>query len=334
MQLRLRAALRRFPGARLVHESLYGSPGSWLYKRPTLDWLSDRALARQLPAPYRWFARYCAAQQRSPIGAELLLRGIIALSSRLGTHARTVPLRIGATTVFLDLHDPRFLQIPRELIGLPQVLRHFIGPGDAFIDVGANHGTFSLVASALVGKEGRVIAIEPQPRLAKLLTQALAQSPAPFEVHQVACGDRREEIEFYIPRATSGAAGRFAPYSAISDHRAIKVAMRGLDEIIDWRRLPRRVFIKVDVEGSELAFLKGARELIIGLAPVMLIEINPVAMRAAGTSTTKLVSALTELGYSRFVTPDDLATSQALTEQLAEGDIIVLPESYRMENGA
>src|SRR5208283_1059899 len=113
------------------------------------DWLSDRDLARQLPRPYRWFARYCAAHRGDPLGAEFLLRGIIALSSSLANE-RTIPLRIGATTVFLDLHDPRFLRIPSELNGLPQVLRHFIGPGDAFIDVGANHGTFSLVASGLV----------------------------------------------------------------------------------------------------------------------------------------------------------------------------------------
>jgi FkbM family methyltransferase len=328
----LRAALRGFPGARLVHESIYGSPGSWLYRRPTIDWLSDPALARQLPPPYRWFARYCAAQRRDPLGAELLLRAIIALSSRLGAEESTVPLRIGATTVFLDLHDPRFLQIPSELGGLPQVLRNFIRPGDAFIDVGANHGTFSMVASGLAGKAGRVIAIEPQPRLASLLRQALAQSPAPFEVHQIACGDRSDEIEFFIPRATSGAAGRFAPYSAISEHRAIKVAMRPLDEVIDARELPRRVFIKLDVEGSELSFLRGARQLITALAPVMLIEINPIAMRAAGTSMTTLVGALTELGYRRFVTPDDLESVRPLTDEIGAGDIIVLPESYRREN--
>jgi FkbM family methyltransferase len=326
----LRAAVGRIPGARLLHEGLYGSPGSWLYRRPTIDWLADPILARQLPLLYRWFARYCAAQRGDPIGAELLLRGIIALSSLPGAKEQTVPLRIGATTVFLDLRDPRFLQIPCELSGLPQVLRHFIRAGDAFIDVGANHGTFSLVASGLAGKEGRVIAIEPQPRLANLLRQALAQSPAPFEVHQIACGDRHEEIEFFIPRATSGAAGRFAPYSAISEHSAIKVAMRPLDEVIDARGLPRRVFIKLDVEGSELGFLHGARQLIRSIAPVMLIEINPIAMQAAATSKTKLVNALIELDYSRFVTPDELESPRPLTDQIVDADIIALPAWYRI----
>ena len=83
-----------------------------------------------------------------------------------------------------------------------------------------------------------------------------------------------------------------------------------------------------------VAFLSGARQLITSLAPVMLIEINPVAMRAAGTSTAKLVGALNALGYRRFVTPKELNSARPLADPIGAGDIIVLPESYRMENVA
>ena len=40
-----------------------------------------------------------------------------------------------------------------------------LGPGDTVVDVGANEGYFSVVASRRVGSTGRVIAIEPQARL-------------------------------------------------------------------------------------------------------------------------------------------------------------------------
>jgi len=325
---KLRAAIAEIPGARRVYETFFESPGSWLYRRPTLDWLSDPLLVRQLPRPYRFFAGYCASQRRNPIGAEMLLRWIIALSARFADDDQIVPLQIGAMTVFLDLQDPRFLRVPTELSGLPRVLRHFLKPGDAFIDVGANHGTFSIVASGLVGDEGRVIAIEPQPRLAGLLRRLLAQGPARFEVHQIACGDRSEQVEFYIPRATSGSAGRFGRFSAISRHRTIKVAMRRMDDAVDWRALPGKTFIKLDVEGSELAFLHGARQMIRATAPALLIEMNPAAMRAADTSKTKLVNALVDLGYDRFVTPNDLERQRPLTDQISEENIIVLPASF------
>jgi FkbM family methyltransferase len=325
--MRLRATIADIPGARRLYENLCESPGSWLYRRPTLDWLSDPALARQLPRPYRFFASYCAAQRRDPIGSETLLRAIIALSRRFAGDDGIVPLQIGAMTVFLDLHDPRFLQVPNELAELPRVLRHFLQPGDTFIDVGANHGSFSNVASGLVGNRGLVIAIEPQPRLAGLLRRSLAQGPARFEVHQIACGDRSEEVKFYIPRATSGSAGRFSRFSAISSHRTIHVAMRPMDEVIDWRRLPGRTFVKLDVEGSELAFLSGARHMIGATAPALLIEINPVAKSAAGSSKAKIISALIELGYDRFVTPQELERQRPLADQIVDADIIALPAS-------
>jgi FkbM family methyltransferase len=324
---RLRRIIAALPGARLLLEGLFETPGSWLYRRSTLSWLSDPALVRQLPRPYRFFARYCAAQRYEPIGAELLLRGIIALHRHLATTDGIIRLQVGEGIVFLDLQDPRFLRVPTELTGLPGVLRHFLRPGDTFIDVGANHGTFSIVAAGLVGHEGLVVSIEPQPRLAGLLRQSLAHGSVRFEVHQIACGDRSDEVAFYIPFATSGSAGLFGRFSAISHHRTITVAMRRLDDVIDWRGLPGRAFIKLDVEGSELAVLRGARQLIRATAPAMLIEMNPAAMRAAGTSTTTLVKTLMDLGYDRFVTPRELGRQRPLTDQTIDGDLIVLPAS-------
>jgi len=327
-RIRLREAIAAIPGARLLYESLRESPGSWLYRRPTLCWLSDLTIVRQLPRPYRFFAAYCGAQSRDPIGAEMLLRGIIAFSRRFAANDGTVPLRIGALTVFVDLQDPRFLRVPTELTGLPRVLGHFLRTGDTFIDVGSNHGTFSIVASGLVGHGGLVVAIEPQPRLAGLLRRSLAHGPARFEVHQIACGDRSEEVEFYIPLSTSGSAGRFARFSAVSRHRTIKVPMRPLDDLVDWRRLPGRTFIKLDIEGSELAFLAGARQLIRATAPALLIELNPAAMRAAGTSRTGLMSALIDLGYDRFVTPQEPERQRTLPDQIVDGDLILMPTSF------
>src|SRR5277367_2258602 len=129
------------------------TPGSWLYRRATLSWLSDAALARQLPRPYRFFARCCPVLGNIPLGAELLLRAIIALEQRTSREDGIVPLRIGEVTAFLDLRDPRFLQVPRELAKFPRVLAQFLRPGDTFIDVGANHGAYSISAARLIGPE-------------------------------------------------------------------------------------------------------------------------------------------------------------------------------------
>src|SRR5580704_7841694 len=49
------------------------------------------------------------------------------------------------------------------------ILRQFLYPGAAFLDMGANEGYFSVVASRLVGEHGAVVAIEPQSRLQEVI---------------------------------------------------------------------------------------------------------------------------------------------------------------------
>ena len=54
------------------------------------------------------------------------------------------------------------------------VLGRYLKQGDVFVDLGANEGYFSVIASPLVGSAGRVIAIEPQSRLQNTIQENLA----------------------------------------------------------------------------------------------------------------------------------------------------------------
>ena len=76
------------------------------------------------------------------------------------------------------------------------VVRGLLRPGDTCIDVGANIGLLSLVASAAVGTTGRVIAIEPHPRVFGYLTANLELNDA-TNVHAInrAVGSTRPAAE-------------------------------------------------------------------------------------------------------------------------------------------
>ena len=56
-----------------------------------------------------------------------------------------------------------------------QFIRSRVRPGDTFVDVGANVGVYSLIASQIVGPAGRVISVEPNPatfaRLSRTVTE-------------------------------------------------------------------------------------------------------------------------------------------------------------------
>src|SRR3954466_14688534 len=71
-------------------------------------------------------------------------------------------------------------------------------PGDVFVDVGANVGYFPLLASRLVGTEGRVVAVEPFPRTNAVLRRNVAASGVEnVRVEDVAVWDSSAELELF-----------------------------------------------------------------------------------------------------------------------------------------
>src|ERR1700683_2877872 len=56
--------------------------------------------------------------------------------------------------------------------------------GDTFVDIGAHHGYYSLIASNQVGQKGKVIAFEPVPENRKLLKENLTQiNPKTYQIY-------------------------------------------------------------------------------------------------------------------------------------------------------
>ncbi len=284
------------------------SSGDWLYEYGVVGWLSRPELRRQLPLPFRLFAGYCNLQK--PFGRAAVIGGKGMLQAAMKMHKmrggkNSTMLDLGTHQVFLNLEDPRMLQVPNEFLKertAVTVIKSFVSGGDTFLDVGANHGSFSIILSESVGSGGRVVSIEPQPQMAALVEKALkANGKSPFEVHSFACGDRNGEIQFFIPKSTSGAAGVFPGFSATDEHETLTVPLKKFDDAIAWQSFPGKVFLKLDIEGSELSFLRGARQMLEARRPHILLEINPHSSAAAGLSVEKLIDYLKEIGYTQFV---------------------------------
>ncbi len=271
-------------------------------------WFDDPVLVACLPLHLRAYAAYSrlAVNRRTGRvpGGSFWLRVIHRLTPALNL-PRDARVLVAGRIVHLDLTDARFLWVLDEVRGLGhehRILRLLLRPGDTFLDVGANHGSFAILASHLVGREGRVIAVEPQPRLAYLIRRSLAEAPAAFEVHAVALGDREADMLLHVPREGSGAASIAAPPRGAA--RSVTVPVGRADDLLTWRRFPGSLVLKLDVEGSELAFLRGATALIRGRRPVILFELSAVQARAAGHGPEDLIAELRTLGYQRFAEVD------------------------------
>lgn len=296
------------------------SPGAWLYRSNHLAWTSDPKIRSQLPFLYRLFALYChvirSITSNYVRGGEKAFQ-LFRWVTRMLSFEYTSRLKLGDRVVFVNLLDPRFSQVINEVQGSDtdiQVLDNLLSKGDTFVDVGANHGSFAITASHLVGPDGYVVAVEPQPRLSTLIRQSLKEGRSPFEVHQAALGDTVGEVPLFVPKDTSGSAGIHESYSATHDHRKVTVPLRTFDQLVDWEKYPGRLVVKLDVEGSEVSFLKGAKEMIKERHPILILEINPKTLEASGNSGKELRNTLLEYEYDFFHSQDDLESKHPLSK--------------------
>jgi hypothetical protein len=78
------------------------------------------------------------------------------------------------------------------------------------------------------------------------------------------------------------------------------VQMTSLDSFVRRNSIRYIDFMKVDIEGSECRFLRGAAETMRKFHPRMLMEINPPALARFGSTGEELEERLDELGYDLF----------------------------------
>ena len=121
-----------------------------------------------------------------------------------------------------------------------------------------------------------------------------------YEVYNIAVGDHDGEVDLLVPRATSGRASVFTGHAGTVPHNRITVPLRRFDDAVEWRALPGKVFLKVDVEGSEFRFLSGAATMLRALGPNILMEIHPGAMKSAGTDVDDIKRLLSQIGYLTY----------------------------------
>lgn len=312
-----KSQLRRAWSSRTANSS---EEDYWLFHRAIMQWMGDPSLRSQLPLPYRLLALYFRLHRRLSThphvtGAQQVFK-LASLLNRLLSQPDYAQLEVGSRKVYVNLQDPRFIQVVREVQGGSSDAKaplSFLSEGDTFVDVGANHGTFSILASERLGKDGLIVAIEPQPHLADLVRKSLAANAnCDFQVHHVAVGDREGNTDLLIPRGSSGSALVSAHQVPMQTSRRISVPLRRFDELVNWKEFPGHVFVKVDVEGSEYAFLRGARQMITARKPTLMIEFHPERLRSGNVLGDKVRKLLMELGYSQFSNIDELAKTYSL----------------------
>jgi len=153
-----------------------------------------------------------------------------------------------------------------------------IKPDDTVIDVGANLGYYSVLAADLVGPKGRVVAVEPNPALFKLLAQSMRVNgfDGRCNLRNIALGGAGESKvhPFFVPHGEPKN-GRFL------DSKETPEQLRRHGQVFEVKtgalnpdNFDRVDLIKIDVEGAEIAVLDQLAPLIEKFKPIIACEVN------------------------------------------------------------
>ena len=180
-----------------------------------------------------------------------------------------------------------------------RALAPLIPSGGVFVDVGANAGYFTALASRSVGPGGQVLAYEPSAQACDQLRAMVARNRmAQVEVIPVALTSRPGHVDLYVSSASGNHTPTLVPNAGGT---ATPVEARTLDTEFLRLGLSRIDVLKIDVEGYEGHVLAGASGLLAqGRIQYILCEFSPAWLAAAGTSCAELSERLESFGYERM----------------------------------
>ena len=127
----------------------------------------------------------------------------------------------------------------------------------------------------------------------------------------IGISDTEGEVDFYVPSATGAASlvanedefhrrkcDKYGNYTGDMTIEIVKCKVRTLDTIVAENHINDIVFIKIDVEGNEMAVLKGAKKTIDANKPVIYCELLRKHAKRFGYHPNDVINYMSNLGYN------------------------------------
>jgi FkbM family methyltransferase len=191
--------------------------------------------------------------------------------------------------------------------------RTYVKPGTLVADVGANIGHHSVMLAKMVGPTGRVLAFEPQVRVHNIMRANLALNQCDnVEAYECALGAEAADAQMQ-PQDYDGQEWNVGGLAvAVRDGElefrpdGLPIKIRKLDDIVGDRDLD---FVKSDAQGFDFEVMKGAVNTLRRCRPMLVCEVAPSAIKAAGSDYREFYAFLHDLGYDLY-DPDAPSSGQ------------------------
>ncbi|HEY0120255.1 MAG TPA: FkbM family methyltransferase [Rhizobium sp.] len=252
-------------------------------------------------------------------------------STYLGDHTALVRV-LGRYKLYVDTRDRGFgshiLLDGFWEIWLTLFCARNVKRGMTAVDVGANFGYYSVLLAELVGDEGQLISVEPNPHAADFLNRSVDLNGLSrrTKIEAVALGSMSKGwASLYVPHSEPKnaliVADEFVPQ--VENGGVIKVPVTTLDRLC--ANSERIDFIKIDAEGAEEAIFEGMSETIARHKPIIVVEFNAGRYVDAGgflDRLTAIYGSLRRLDFSGESLP--VTREQLLTVYGGDDALLVL----------
>lgn len=171
------------------------------------------------------------------------------------------------------------------------------------LDLGSNIGYYAIIESNIVGKSGKIFAIEPSPINFPILKMNLEnQKKNNYLVNNIAIGEKDEEMEFIVSKKSNWSKIRIDNEEVNLGDEIVKIPVKTLDSFVNENNIEKIDILRMDVEGYEYNILKNAKKVLEKYEPKLLIEVHK--MYLGTTKTFDMLKNLQRLGYEiKFFIP-------------------------------
>ena len=181
------------------------------------------------------------------------------------------------------------------------LLNRHLSEDSVFVDIGANFGLYSLVASQKITNSGEIICFEPFPKNYAALKKNISLNSKSYIISEnIALGDKKDELKLYYQPNEKNLGIVSANF--MENSKTIKVDVMSFDEYVKENGVDKIDFIKIDVEGFENQVINGMKKTLELFSPMILIEIFDEDILKSNHHNAH--DYLTRIGYSKYFIDD------------------------------
>ncbi len=182
-----------------------------------------------------------------------------------------------------------------------EFMKKVLRQGDTCIDIGANVGLFSLIASGIVGLTGKIISFEPSLVTYKRFIENIRLNKLTnIDARNIGLSDKKGTLKLNVLENGFDAWNSFVKVEEDKLGNTTEVFVSTLDaELVNLNK-NKISFIKIDVEGWEKFVISGATQLLQHYSPTVMMEFTETNTFSAGYMVQELYDTMESFGYEWF----------------------------------